>query len=129
MNLLLDTHVVLWAAADSPRLGEAQRSLLAEASGRFVSAASAYEIAMKTSRGRLPGGGQVLDGWDRLLQRLRATELPLTVGHMARAGAMPWQHRDPFDRMLVAQAQLEAMSLFTDDTVIRRHDDVRTRWV
>lgn len=128
MRLLLDTHVLLWLASDSPRLGQEERTLLGAAAERHVSAASAYEIAQKTRLGRLRGGTQVLDGWQRLLRNVQATELPLTVGHMARAGSMDWSHRDPFDRMLVAQAQLEGLSLMTDDAAIRSFDDVRTRW-
>lgn len=128
MNLLLDTHVLLWAASGSDRLGPAQRAILADATGRFVSAASAHEIAVKTRLGRLPAGHGVLDGWSRLLANLQAQELPLTVSHMARAGGLDWEHRDPFDRMLVAQAQTEAMTLLTDDRTVRTFDDVRTRW-
>ncbi|HWJ67899.1 MAG TPA: type II toxin-antitoxin system VapC family toxin [Nocardioides sp.] len=128
LRLLLDTHVVLWLASDSECLGPETRALLGDASERHVSAASAYEIAQKVRLGRLPGGAQVLDGWPRLLRNVQATELPLSVAHMARAGAMTWAHRDPFDRMLVAQAQLEALSLVTDDEAIRSFGDVRTCW-
>ncbi|QSR24245.1 PIN domain nuclease [Nocardioides aromaticivorans] len=128
MRLLLDTHVLLWLASDSARLGPDERELLGSAAERHVSAASAYEIAQKTRLGRLPGGTQVLDGWQRLLRNVQAAELPLSVAHMARAGAMSWSHRDPFDRMLVAQAQLEGLTLLTDDDAIRSFDDVRTRW-
>lgn len=128
MNLLLDTHVLLWLAADSPRVGPETRAMLSAASTRHVSAASAHEIALKTRRGTLPGGASVLDGWQRLLRNLRVTELPLTVDHMRRAGSMEWTHRDPFDRMLVAQAQLEGLTLVTDDSVVRDFEDVRTRW-
>ncbi|MBM7517403.1 type II toxin-antitoxin system VapC family toxin [Nocardioides nitrophenolicus] len=128
MNLLLDTHVLLWLAADDSRLTAVTRELLAGASQRHVSAASAYEIALKTRLGRLPGGTAVLDGWGRLMRNLQASELPLSVAHMARAGSMDWHHLDPFDRMLVAQAQLEGLTLVTDDGTIRDFHDVRTRW-
>lgn len=127
--LLLDTHVLLWSASNDNRLGAETRELLAGASERYVSAASAYEIAIKTRLGKLPGGRQVIDGWARLTRNLQAVELPLTVSHMSRAGGLDWVHRDPFDRMLVAQAQLEGLTLLTDDTVIRELSDVRTRWV
>lgn len=95
---------------------------------RFVSAASAFEIATKTRVGKLPGGARVLDGWGQLCRQLQLTELPLTAAHMARAGSMDWQHRDPFDRMLVAQSQLEAVPLLTDDALIRGFEEVRTLW-
>ncbi|WP_183092683.1 type II toxin-antitoxin system VapC family toxin [Nocardioides stalactiti] len=126
--LLLDTHVLLWWAADDPRLGARQRSAIADAERRYVGAASAYEIALKVRLGRLPGGRGVLDGWPRLMRGLRATELSLSVAHMARAGGLDWEHRDPFDRMLVAQAQLEGAVLLTDDARIRHFEDVRSTW-
>ncbi|GAA1514078.1 type II toxin-antitoxin system VapC family toxin [Nocardioides humi] len=128
MTLLLDTHVLLWAATDSPRLGHGVRVRLGSASERHVSAASAFEIATKTRLGKLPHGRSVLDGWARLLRNLQATELPLSVAHMSRAGGLLWEHRDPFDRMLVAQAQLEGLTLLTEDRAIREYDDVRTVW-
>ena len=89
VNLLLDTHVLVWLAADSPRAGVATRTLLADAAERHVSAASAYEIATRTRSGRLVGGHAVLDGWDRLLRNLQAAELPMTSAHMRR-GPAPW---------------------------------------
>lgn len=128
MNLLLDTHVLIWAATGDERLGERTKNLLRHADERVVSAASAYEIAIKSRLGKLRGGEQLLDGWSRLLLNLQARELPLTVPHMARAGSLAWDHRDPFDRMLVAQAQLEGLTLLTDDAAVRRHGDVRSRW-
>jgi len=128
VNLLLDTHALLWAASGDARLTDAVRGRLATAPGRYVSAASAYEIAMKTRLGKLRGGGALLDGWTRLLGDLQAEELPLTTAHMARAGALAWAHRDPFDRMLVAQAQLEALTVVTDDRAIREFDGVRSAW-
>lgn len=129
MNLLLDTHVLIWAASGDELLGESTRRLLKQADERHVSAASAYEIAIKTRLGKLRGGEQLLDGWSRLLLNLQAEELPLTVRHMARAGSLTWAHRDPFDRMLVAQAQMEGLTLLTDDAAVRQHGDVRSRWV
>ncbi len=128
MTLLLDTHVLLWLAADDPRAGERVRASLAGASERHVSAASAFEIATKARLGKLPGGRSVLDGWSRLKRNLQVTELELTVPHMARAGSLDWSHRDPFDRMLVAQAQLDGLTLLTDDAAIRSFEDVRSTW-
>lgn len=128
MNLLLDTHVLLWAATDNPRLGQDTRDLMASAHERHVSAASASEIAMRARIGKLPHGRAVLDGWTALLRNLQAVELPLTGAHMARAGDMQWEHRDPFDRMLVAQSQLEGLALLTDDRATRAYADVRTVW-
>lgn len=128
MTLLLDTHVLLWLASDHPRAGAGVRDAVAAADERLVSAATAFEIATKTRIGKLPGGHQVLDGWKRLLRNLQAGELPLSSTHMARAGSLAWDHRDPFDRMLVAQAQLDGLTVVTDDAAIRSFDDVRSTW-
>jgi len=128
VNLLIDTHVLLWLATDSRRVGKTSRALVAAADERWVSAASAHEIALKTRLGRLPRGRSALDGWSRLMRNLQLSELSLTVAHMARAGELEWTHRDPFDRMLVAQAQLEGLVLLTDDAAIRNYEEVATRW-
>ena len=128
MNLLLDTHVLIWLATDDKRAGKGPRALVASATQRFVSAATAYEISTKSRLGKLPGGRSLLDGWSRLMRNLQADELPLSAIHMARAGSLDWRHRDPFDRMLVAQAQLEGLVMLTDDAAIRGFEDVRTRW-
>lgn len=126
MNLLLDTHVLLWIAADSPRLDERARERLRQ-SRIFLSTASSYEIALKHRLGRLPGGGAVLDGWERLVRGLRAEEVALSTHHMRRAGDMDWGHRDPFDRLLVAQAQIEGLVLMTDDAAINGFPEVRSQ--
>ena len=128
MIVLLDTHLLLWLAADSPRASRGVRDLVSGADERHVSAATAFEIATKTRLGKLPGGRSVLDGWQRLLRNLQATELPLSVAHMARAGSLEWSHRDPFDRMLAAQAQLEGLVVLTDDAALRAFEDVRSTW-
>lgn len=95
---------------------------------RFVSAASAFEIALKTRTGRLHGGQSLLDGWERLLRNLLATELPLSCAHARHAGSLDWVHRDPFDRMLVAQAPLDGLTLLTADRAITSYSAVATTW-
>ncbi|MFT4264724.1 MAG: type II toxin-antitoxin system VapC family toxin [Nocardioides sp.] len=128
MSLVLDTHALLWLANGSVEVPAGVIERWRDASARWVSAASAYEIAYKTARGRLPGGQTVLDGWDRLLRQVRAQELPLSVAHMTRAGSLAWEHRDPFDRMVVAQAQVDGLTLLTADSAIRGYADVTTYW-
>lgn len=128
MTMLLDTHVLLWLASDHPRATPHVRDAIEAADERLVSAATAVEIATKTRIGKLPGGHQILDGWERLLKNLQASELSLSSSHMARAGSLAWDHRDPFDRMLVAQAQLDGLTVVTDDSAIRAFEDVRTTW-
>lgn len=121
---LLDTHVVLWLATDPERVPKSVRRLLTEAESVFVSAASPFEIAQKSRLGRLPHGGRVLTRWEPLMRLLFATELPLSAAHMRAAGEMRWEHRDPFDRMLVAQAQIDGLILVTADERILAHSEV-----
>ena len=121
---LLDTHALLWLATDVDRIPAALRDELTAAEEILVSSASAYEIAQKSRAGRLPHGSLVLRRWEHLLGALFAGELPLTVAHMRTAGELDWEHRDPFDRMLVAQAQHEGLILVTNDDRIRTFDEV-----
>lgn len=111
MRLLLDTHALLWWLADEPTLESTARQAIAEAEFVAVSAASAWEIAIKQALGKLTGP-------DDLAGELRTngfTELPVTVAHAVAAGALPPRHTDPFDRMLVAQAGLEDLTVVTRD--------------
>ncbi|KNY07690.1 type II toxin-antitoxin system VapC family toxin [Microbacterium sp. GCS4] len=121
---LLDTHVVLWLATDPERVPRALRDSLVGADALFVSAATGYEIAQKVRLGRLQHGGQVLARWTALLRSLLAEELPLSGEHMRTAGELDWEHRDPFDRMLVAQAQIDGLILVTADQRIRVFPEV-----
>lgn len=121
---LLDTHVVLWLATDPGRVPESVRAEITAADAVFVSAASSYEIAQKARLEELPHGGRVLTRWAHLLEALFASELALTGAHMRAAGELTWEHRDPFDRMLVAQAQLEGLILVTADERIRAFPEV-----
>ena len=118
MRLLLDTHVVLWWMEDSAELSDEVKALLDTEPSVHVSAVSPWEIAVKQSLGKL-------DGPDDLAERVRDsqfTPLPITAGHGVRAGRLPVRHRDPFDRLLVAQAQIEGMTLVTRDKWIPQYD-------
>lgn len=118
MRLLLDTHVVLWWMEDSPELTDDVKALLDTEPSVHVSAVSPWEIAVKQSLGKL-------EGPDDLAERVRDsqfTPLAITAGHGARAGKLPTHHRDPFDRLLVAQAQIEGMTLVTRDKWIPQYD-------
>ncbi len=118
MTLLLDTHVLLWWLADDPRLTRAARDLVADPAHRLmVSAASAWEIAIKSARGKL----RIASGWDRALLEQGFEELPIRFAHAREAGALPHLHRDPFDRMLVAQARVEGLCLVTFDPAVRSY--------
>jgi len=113
MGILLDTHVLLWWLADDKRLGKEARRLIADPSDTiFVSAATAWEIVIKQALGKLKFEGDLLDaqvdaqGFERL---------PVHFKHAAAVGDLPPIHRDPFDRMLIAQARMENLRLLTAD--------------
>lgn len=115
MRVLLDTHLLLWALAQPSRLSPATRMKINTAEA-FVSAASIWEISIKAAIGRLrASAGEVLAALGPAGYRL----LPITGEHAAKVSDLPPLHRDPFDRMLVAQASVEPMILLTNDTALR----------
>lgn len=118
MRFLLDTHVLLWLLGDPDRVPAPVRDRLADpAEELWVSAASALEVATKQRLGKLAAGGLV-SAWPDRIADIGAAELAVTSGHALLAGSMRWEHRDPFDRLLVAQATVEAMTLVTVDTAL-----------
>ena len=120
MRRLLDTHVLLWALSDPRRLSAVTRRLLDD-SEVFVSAASIWEIAIKRSIGRIDADPDtVLDA----LAPAGFRELPISGRHTAAVARLPDHHKDPFDRILVAQATVESMSLLTRDPALKRYGDV-----
>lgn len=128
MRVLLDTHVFLWWGLDDARLSEAARTVIRD--GRndvFVSVASIWEVAIKSTKGRLELPIPVDAFVDERLRRNRWSALPIEAAHATRAGTLPMVHGDPFDRVLVAQAQIESLPLLTTDPAITRYD-VETIW-
>jgi PIN domain nuclease of toxin-antitoxin system len=118
-TILLDTNALLELNVDSTRLSpHALRELADPATPMRVSAASAWEVAIKTRRGSLPGGERLLTSWDQALLDLRAEPLAMDAADAIRAGSLAWAHRDPFDRMLVAQAMRYNLVLATSDHAI-----------
>jgi PIN domain nuclease of toxin-antitoxin system len=120
VNLLLDTHTFLWWLADDPKLGERARQAIADGSALVhVSAATLWEIAIKQALGKLK-----VESAD-LAAEIPANgfvELPITGRHALRAGALPRHHDDPFDRMLVAQALDEGLTLVTRDPALEAYE-------
>jgi len=117
--LLLDTHALLWSVGDTDRLSSTARDVLsAGIVPAYVSAASVWEIAIKRASGRL----RVPDNLLEKVAAARFGELGVTFEHAIVAGALPPHHGDPFDRMLVAQAQHENMTLVTNDARIAEYD-------
>ena len=128
MRLLLDTHAFLWWCADDPRLTETVLQTVADADNEvFVSAVTGWEIAIKTRLGKLPLGEEPNAFMTHMLARHAFGVLPISLRHTLRDFSLPTHHSDPFDRLLVAQAQLEALTLITDDGQIVKYD-VPTLW-
>lgn len=121
MKFLLDTHLLLWAVAGSDRLPEAARTAIREpANEPFFSAASLWEIAIKHGLGRVDFR---VDPFvlRRTMLESGYTELPITGAHAVAAGKLPPIHRDPFDRMLIAQAVVAGMVLMTGDPEVAQY--------
>ena len=128
MKALIDTHTFLWWNTDDPQLSPRARKIIADEKNEiFLSAASAWEIAIKTAKGRLvlPEEPAVYVTSRMSLHRIQS--LPVQVGHALRVYELPPHHADPFDRLLVAQCQMESLPLITKDEEIRRYD-VETIW-
>lgn len=110
--LLLDTHALLWWLADDPALSPVARTAIAAGQTRvFVSAASAWEMSIKCAQGKL----DIPDDLEAELVTHRFQPLPITIAHALVAGCLPRHHGDPFDRMLIAQAQLHQLTVVTHD--------------
>lgn len=119
MRLLLDTHALLWWLEDPALLDEpARRAVASENSLVFVSAASAWEIGIKQARGKL----RCPDDLEEAVSVNRFQALPVTIRHGLLAGGLPPYHADPFDRMLVAQAQAEGLTLVTRDPALGQYE-------
>lgn len=118
MRLLLDTHAFLWWLDGNRRLPPRVRRLIGDDTNAvFVSAASAWEIATKFRIGRLPGAGDVAADIAGCIASQGFVGLDITVPHAQRAGGLPGTHQDPFDRMLIAQSQMEDLPVVSNDVV------------
>ncbi|CAN5865761.1 type II toxin-antitoxin system VapC family toxin [soil metagenome] len=119
MPLLLDTHVLLWALTEDRRLRPEVRDQIADGRTRvLVSAASAWEITIKRALGKLRAPGDLSDQ----LAAARFEGLALTTEHALAVGDLPALHGDPFDRLLVAQARVEGLTLVTSDPQVQRYE-------
>ncbi|AXE39059.1 type II toxin-antitoxin system VapC family toxin [Acidipropionibacterium virtanenii] len=129
MTYLLDTHALLWALTDPSRLGpHAHEVLVNRSSSIVVSAVTAWEIATKHRLGKLPQADALLGAYGRHLDRLGAERLPVSEEHALLAGRLDWAHRDPFDRMLAAQAILESLTLVTADEAFTSLPGITLLW-
>ena len=122
MRVLLDTHLLLWALADPARLPAEARRLIDHADA-YVSAASVWEISIKAALGKLSADpGEIVAA----LGPAGFLALPISVEHAARVASLPPAHRDPFDRLLVAQALAEPMRLLTTDATLAGYGELVT---
>lgn len=118
MKLLLDTHAALWWLADDARVGkDAERELSDDTNRVLLSAAVVWEVAIKRSLGKL----QAPPDLAATLVGAGAQPLPITLDHAAAVESLPWHHRDPFDRMLVAQALIEGSAIVSQDYELREY--------
>ncbi len=116
MRLLLDTHAWLWWLDGDRQLPVSAQSAIGDVKNQvFVSAASAWEIATKVRIGKLPGAVEVADRFSEIIVEQQFIALSITVQHARRAGLLVGEHRDPFDRMLIAQSQIEGLTLVSNE--------------
>ena len=122
MRLLLDTHALLWWVDGGGNLSAAQKRAIGRSGNQvFVSVASAWEMAIKASLGKLRLASPVGDYIARHLQANRFQLLDVTLVHAARVEALPYHHRDPFDRLLIAQAKEENLAIISKDRLFARY--------
>jgi PIN domain nuclease of toxin-antitoxin system len=128
VHVLLDTHALLWWLADHPALTKSARNVIANTNNLvLVSSASAWEIATKVRLGKLPTGVDLAADFAAHLERERFQMLSISWGHAIRAGLLPGPHRDPFDRMLIAQAQAENVPIVSNEALFDTYG-VRRVW-
>lgn len=128
MSVLLDTHVVLWFLADDSRLSARAAELIEDESVDItVSVASLLEIALQITAGRFGGSPELITKVAEFIDRLRIRLLAVERDHVLRTIELPKHHVDPFDRLLVAQAQIERIPVLTSDPLIRKYA-VETIW-
>ncbi len=128
MKLLLDTHALVWWLDEGQRLSaNARRAISDPSASVHVSAASAYELSLKHALGKFPEADKLVRNWSVQIEQAGFLDLGISASHAIRAGALPRHHRDPFDRLLIASAVEDGLTLVTNDAAIARYD-VETYW-
>lgn len=122
MNLLLDTHVALWALQSGDALSPRSREAIREAGTIWLSVVSPWELTIKAALGKIALHRPVQDFATELQREFGAEILTISLAHVLRVGALPAHHGDPFDRLLIAQAQTERLTLVTRDDAFARYD-------
>lgn len=130
MKLLLDTQCWLWWFAQPERLSEEAIAHIADETNElWLSVASIWEMGIKVAIGKLPLPEPLDDYISNRMSQLGMRSLEITATHALRAASLPLHHRDPFDRMLIAQAQLEDITLVSADAIFRHYSDVSILWI
>jgi PIN domain nuclease of toxin-antitoxin system len=128
LQALLDTYALLWWLSDDPALTRAARELIAETKNTLiVSAVSAWEIAIKVRLGKLPTASDLAADFSGAMEREGFQLLAISADHGIRAGLLPGPHKDPFDRMLIAQAQAENIPIISNEICFASYG-VRSLW-
>lgn len=129
MRLLLDTNVFLWALAEPKKLSTKARNAISKLENSvYVSPVTAYELSYKHHQGKLPSGAAIVASFGRQVAHLYATELTVSAPHALAAGQLEWEHKDPFDRILAAQAMVEGLTLVTADQDLQAFAPATTLW-
>lgn len=128
MRILLDTHVLLWWFLDEAAISPVARAAIAdEANDALVSAVSAWEISIKHKTGKLPDAAPLMADLENAILDEGFGDVPVTLRHGELAGSLPLFHKDPFDRMLIAQALAESLTLISNERLFDRYS-VRRLW-
>jgi PIN domain nuclease of toxin-antitoxin system len=127
VRLLLDTHTLIWWVTGNPALPHRARAAIGQSEEALVSAASAWEMAIKVSLGRLSSEIDLVGDFEGALAKDRFQALAITAAHGIRAGLLPGPHKDPFDRMLIAQAQAENLAIVSNDEIFDQYG-IRRLW-
>jgi PIN domain nuclease of toxin-antitoxin system len=128
VRLLLDTHALLWWYSDDPRLPKSARKIIAQQDNSiFVSAAAAWEIATKFRLGKLATASELVQDFGGYVDREKFMSLPVSQDHGIRAGMLPGPHQDPFDRMLIAQAEIEKLFIVSNEKIFDQYG-IRRVW-
>ncbi|MCC6808139.1 MAG: type II toxin-antitoxin system VapC family toxin [Deltaproteobacteria bacterium] len=121
MRYLLDTHAIVWSLAEPKKLSKKARAIVEGDADAVVSAASVWELAIKMSNDRLTLPVELSVFIDDVARDLGVTWLAIEVAHALRVRALPWHHRDPFDRLLAAQAIAEDLTIVSPDAIFERY--------
>ena len=126
MNLLLDTHALIWAANEPKKLPDVVRSAIEDPENQiWISAVSAIEVTIKFRIGKLEGADELAERFESVIASLGFDQLPISVAHASLAGLLAFDHRDPFDRILIAQSQIEQYPLVSNEKMFDQFGVIR----